>query len=122
MILYPLICFLYHIASDMFNAGQTLGRVVAVSRISGPNGTEPSMMDFVVRAIVKNMPILIITLFPNIMMLTVSIAVIYGFVPFFHKENRAIHDLAGNTYVVDDSRLGRDTTVVSDDELYLGVE
>lgn len=97
-IIFPILLFFYMAVMDLTNDGQTLGRKIVKEQVVGKNGKRPSAVDFVVRNLVKTMPILIIVMFPNIWIITIVIAGIYFLVPFINK-GYAIHDMVGATTV-----------------------
>lgn len=100
VILFPMCYFLYQLLCSLLGGGKTLGAWITKAVIVGENEKQPSAVDYTVRAIVKTMPYLVVVLFPNIWVLTGILAVGYWLFPFFQKENRAIHDLVGETYVM----------------------
>jgi len=98
-IMIPIIYFFYMTIMELVSNGQTIGRMVMKLRVNGKNGKAPSSVDYIVRNIVKTMPVLIIILFPRIWIITLLLAGIYFLVPLVHSKNLAIHDIVGATVV-----------------------
>lgn len=98
-IMIPIIYFFYMTIMELVNEGQTIGRMIMGLCINGKNGKAPSSVDYIVRNIVKTMPVLVIILFPRIWIITLLLAGIYFLVPLVHNKNLAIHDIVGATVV-----------------------
>ncbi|MBR5596949.1 MAG: RDD family protein [Lachnospiraceae bacterium] len=98
-IMIPVVYFVYLLAMDLFREGQSIGRILVKERVIGKEEKAPSTVDFIVRNIIKTMPVLIIFLFPTLRILALGIAVAYILFPFFHKQHLALHDLVGETKV-----------------------
>ena len=102
LILWPLTYFVYQIVMLFLCKGRTIGNRITKTRLMRSKDVECTCMDVLVRSIIMTMPILIITLFDNILVLTLALAIIYWLVPFFTKEKYAIHDIVSNTYYFED--------------------
>lgn len=98
-ILVPVVYFLYLLMTDMLAEGQSLGRKLVKECIMGKGAKAPSKIDYIVRDIIKTMPVLVIFLFPTLRIFTICVAVAYLLFPFFHKKHLAIHDLVAETKV-----------------------
>lgn len=98
-IIIPVGYFFYMTIMELANDGKTAGRVAMKIYVHGKNGKAPSSVDYIVRNIVKTMPVLIVVLFPKIWIGTLIIAGIYFMVPLVHSKKLAIHDLVGATIV-----------------------
>lgn len=98
-IVIPIVFFIYMLSMDLLHRGKSLGRILVKERVVGKNGKMPSTVDFIVRNIVKTMPVLVIFLFPGIRIITVVLAVIYIMVMFVRKDHLAIHDFISDTIV-----------------------
>lgn len=98
MIIWPLSYYVYQVVMLSLCKGRTIGNWITNTRLKRSTGVECKAIDVLIRSIVMTMPILIIVLFQNIYTITIVLALIYWLVPFFTKENCAIHDMVSNTY------------------------
>ncbi len=95
--------FAYHLIFELACDGMTPGKKIGRVTIISVNGNRPSTTDYVVRDLIKTMPVLIAFLLPwaTIQIVVKAIVVlIYLLVPVFQSKKRTLHDLVAGTTVI----------------------